>query len=887
MTRTARAAEDRRNEGVRAADSYSHDMFREHSLILRFLLSAARRPRMTLAFAAMAAALGFYGTTRLHPTGSLESMLSRTDPSARALADIVRDFGVADELIVVVTDLDSGNARDAAPRLGAFAARLEAAARRSPDLSLMGRDVLYRDPPDVRRFFESEVVPAGVFYLGDEPWGRLRERLSESGIRQQIHENETLIATGGPAAHALSQSLLKDPLRLHQFLLESLADALPARPTDRSGLLLSDDGRSLMIRLRGARPVADLDFAKAFVAGVSEAIRSADPAGFEIELTGAYAIAVTAERSIRSDMIRSITGSLVLLGLLFLIVYRRASYFPLALTPVAVGAVLGFGLSSLYSTELTPLVAVIGAVLCGVAIDYAIHFLSHVSHSPGPAETRHPAIEETIRHIAPAMILACATAVIGFLAVASSSVRALRQFALIGAAGLACSLFGSLTILPALLTLVSPRLRPLRREAGLQGLLERWIPRLKIARIWLVTGASATCLVLGAIPFIGPDPGIRFEDDLTVMHPRPNPPLEAQRRLADRFGSHPEPLMLLQEGDSPDQLVKLSYEVKERLSSPIAPVAGVRALFGLSTLLPDPRVIPARIGALQTLDIERILSGFDRAIAESLFDSAAYREYREFLRRLLTPAATPDLSTLAGYPQLASMLLPRDAAAKPEAIHRAVTLVIPSGDLEDRPFRSSLIEGVRAALSGVNGVTLTGVSVVAHDTENLIRRELLRVLQVAAAIVVIGVVAYFRNWRDAALALLPLVFGQVCLLGVMHLADLRFNLVNLVGLSLPIGLGVDNGIFLVTIRRNARRWGPRRTLEQYAAAGHAIVMTTLTNFIPFGMLIFTSTPAIQSLGVTMTIALTTSGLGVFFLLLPILLWTSPGEDQETREPALG
>src|SRR5205085_3253800 len=136
---------------------------------------------------------------------------------------------------------------------------------------------------------------------------------------------------------------------------------------------ISPDGKALLIRVRGRRPVSDIDFSKRFTAAVTRLSAQENRDNLRIDLSGAYAIAAQSERVIRRDMIVTVFSSVICLQLLFVIVYRRAiATFVLAFTPVVLGIVYGFGAYALTGATLTPMTAVIGGVLAGMAIDYAV-----------------------------------------------------------------------------------------------------------------------------------------------------------------------------------------------------------------------------------------------------------------------------------------------------------------------------------------------------------------------------------------------------------------------------------------------------------------------------------------------------------------------------------
>ena len=849
------------------------------SLLVRMLGGSVRRPWTTLVVAGAVTALAAVGAARIRPTGSIQAMLAEDDPASQALARITEAFGVADELIVVATAPPDADRSAARSLLIAFAHRLDDTVRSSGELSAVCVRVAYENLPEARRFVEREMVPAGLFYMNDDQTERLRARLTPERMREQLLANERLIATPGAAGHALRRTVLEDPLRLHELLIEALAGSMDRNNAvgDRE-LLLSADGRSLMVRIRGAAAANDIEFSKRLMSAVCSTIDRINNDALVIEYTGAYAIATTSERSIRGDMTRSIVLSVIFLSILFLLVYRHPLSFPLTAAPVAMGIVLAFGVGSFYSTALTPVVAVIGAVLAGLGIDYSIHFVSHYRTERAAGLPHAPAVEAALINVGPAMIAACLTSVVGFAAIALSHVQALRQFAIFGALGLAGSLVMAMTVLPALLGVAGGA----RVDGDRRRLLDRGLePLLRMtARRPGVCAGVCGVLAIGMIVvfLLTPGGGLRFETDLTVMHPRPNPALDAQRRLGERFGRVADTLMVHLQADSQSTLTALAHQVDGRLGDQSVRIAGVAGTFGLGDLLPAPEAVTQRSAAVQSFDAERIIAEFRAALDDSLFDPAAYDDYLVFLRRLLSNESPPSMSGLRGYPSLAGLVLPECFVDTGCDAHDAVTTIVLDRALSDRAARDAAIETIRGALRDLPGATLTGLTVIGHDTERLIRHDLARLLAAAAAIVVGWLLAYFRSFRDAFMALLPALFGVSCLLGVMDLADLRLNMVNMIGIPLLVGIGVDDGIFLVTLARTrrAKLESPGDLLASMNASCHAVAMTTLSTLLTFGTLAFTSTPAIVSLGVMLTIGMIACLAGTLFLLAPLLLRSPRG-----------
>ena len=190
--------------------------------------------------------------------------------------------------------------------------------------------------------------------------------------------------------------------------------------------------------------------------------------------------------------------------------------------------------------------------------------------------------------------------------------------------------------------------------------------------------------------------------------------------------------------------------------------------------------------------------------------------------------------------------------------------------------RDQAITAIRSALEAVPGATLTGLGVVGYDVEHSVRHALPLVVAVAGAGVFVLVYLAFRSVRDALLALLPVVFGKAVLLGYMSVAGESLNLANMAAMPLLIGIGVDYGIFLVSVSKlsSKRAESPAVFRGRIGSSLHAIIMTVCTTALGFGSLALTSVPAVQSLGRLIAVGVAGSLAGAVFLLIPILAHTS-------------
>ena len=91
--------------------------------------------------------------------------------------------------------------------------------------------------------------------------------------------------------------------------------------------------------------------------------------------------------------------------------------------------------------------------------------------------------------------------------------------------------------------------------------------------------------------------------------------------------------------------------MEARLKSDANRPAGIVSALGLSSLLPDPRMVNERETAVSPEEADRILADFKAAIADSVFAPAAFEPYENFLREVLRAKQAPTIADLRQYPE--------------------------------------------------------------------------------------------------------------------------------------------------------------------------------------------------------------------------------------------
>jgi predicted exporter len=124
----------------------------------------------------------------------------------------------------------------------------------------------------------------------------------------------------------------------------------------------------------------------------------------------------------------------------------------------------------------------------------------------------------------------------------------------------------------------------------------------------------------------------------------------------------------------------------------------------------------------------------------------------------------------------------------------------------------------------------------------------------AAVLVVLLVLAWRYGWAGGGAVLLPTLLGIAAALAIAGYAGLPLTLFSVMALMLVLGVGVNYSIFLVEGRA---RSGPTFV---------AVTLSAATTILSFGLLAFSSTPALARFGSTLL-----AGIAVAVLLSPLAL----------------
>ena len=440
---------------------------------------------------------------------------------------------------------------------------------------------------------------------------------------------------------------------------------------------------------------------------------------------------------------------------------------------------------------------------------------------------------------------AALTSAAGFLALAAAEFQGFNQLGVLLASGLLICLVCMLVLLPLLLVWLDARPKVLlgvRRDQE-----HRSTSTYRLAPTGLMIAVIVTG-VLGASTI----PHLEFEHDVSAL-----------RRDGMAYTElSSEEQALARESYAP---VVVSYPDRAALA---AGHARIEALVNAGELHYVAKVI----------SVESVLPSDQDARLAQLGILVEQLEHRNL--RYLPPPLVTKLLPLRGrtFESLSEVDIPpellRILGVSSQA--RPRLLVIPKGNMWDTRESSKLSTEIYGLFENED---VAGEYLAISAMFNLALRDMPIIGMLALVLVLLLTVIDLRNGFWVVGAMGTLVAGMIWAAGVVQMAGIKFNLINIAAIPILLGIGVDVVIHLLHRLAEEGPGGVRRALS---TTGVAASISTLTTILSFLSLTLAGSRGVRSVGL-----LVVFGLIAVFLASAILLplaW-SAGWKVTGRAPA--
>jgi hopanoid biosynthesis associated RND transporter like protein HpnN len=724
--------------------------------------------------------------------------------------------------------------------------------------------------------------------LPDEATSRLRDlndrlepisRLSPEQAELAEQEYGQLLAAIGRSLASTNSATPQDVDVSSSF--EQLEEGLEFF---KSHHLLMNDGQTGVVLLRLKEQPGEATRGATAITHLRQLIDAVRPRHLEVQigLTGMPILEYDEMTASQGDMARSTWLSFVCVLVFFWASFGSWRHTLLSNLTLLVGMIWSFGYLTLVVGHLNILSVAFAAIVIGIGIDFSIHYISHYLNYRARGMASGKALIETATYVGPGVVTGAVTTALAFFTAAFTDFVGVVELGIIAGGGIVLCLIATVIALPAMVVLADrDRSGP---ETNTILDISAWLwPAKRFPRATLVASGVATVVICVGLK------DLHYDHNLLNLQPQHLESVEIEREvLSNKDQSF---WCALAMADDPDQ----ARELKKQFES----LETVSHVEEVGSLLPpqdeSARSAVIRISAMleklpatspQAPAFAPLLAELARAksIADSSGIERLLPQVSEFQRQLATNTSA-QLEASKSFPKVLSKLSSLQSVADPEP-PRLADLPPPvadryvgrSGKFLLRVYAKGHIwdmDSLKQFVADVESVDphVTGHPVQTFYASRQMQRSYLQATLYSVLCVLGTLLLDYRSVKHTLLAMLPLVFGVVQMLGLMGWLGIDFNPANMIALPLILGMGVEEGVHLT---HEFRRQKGRFQLGNSTAM--AVMLTSATTIAGFACMIISRHQGLRSLGQILTFGMTTClvvSLYGFFALLRWRTWQRP------------
>jgi len=686
----------------------------------------------------------------------------------------------------------------------------------------------------------------------------------------------------------LNLDAMSHPMRMASDTLEML---LAGRPTSFSWLALANGAppeRRDLYRFIQVEPMLNFSALEPGRAVTDAIAKTAS----DLELGRLYQARVrqTGQIPINDDKFATLkehaginlAGTVLSVLIILWLALRSARIIFAVFTSLAVGLVVSAGVGLWLVGAFNLISLAFFALFIGLGVDFSIQFSVRYRAERHEYHDLRPALVSAGKKAGAPLALAAAGTAIGFSSFFPTTYRGLSELGEIAGSGMIIAFVTSITLLPALLTVLNPPNEP--RSMGFAALapVDHFVLNYRVPIV-----AATLAVVFLASPLLWFLP-VDFN------------PTHLQTASAESVATFVELRKDPQTGASAIEVITSNITTANATARRLGSLSQVSQTMTLSDLIPSDQDQKLKLIADAAKAIEPVLnrqevdpSRTDQDNVEALSSTA------DTLSKIAGTAQGPGADAARTLAGLLSRLAKADAAVrkqaeaavaeplrvaldklrnllKPQRVTlesipadiarnwitadgRARVQVLPKGDPEDTTAMHSFVTAVLAVEPHA-----TGPAVMLYEARNTIVHAFVQAGIFALSAIAVLLWVVLRRLADVLLTLVPLLVAGVVTLELCVILDLPLNFANIIALPLLLGVGVAFKIYYVMA------WRTGKTMLVQSSLTRAVIFSAMTTAIAFGSLWLSPNPGMSSMGKLMALALV-STMAAAVLFQPALM----------------
>ena len=617
--------------------------------------------------------------------------------------------------------------------------------------------------------------------------------------------------------------------------------------------------------------------------------------GAQIRLTGATMLAHEEMLSVMKGTKTAIVLALALVTVIMLVGLGSARLALVTMISLVTGLLFTAAFATLTVGELNLISVAFAVLYIGLGVDFAIHYcLRYREHLIDGADRRH-ALEQTSVNVGGSLFLCAVSTAIGFFAFIPTDYTGVAELGWISGFGMFISFAVTLTVIPALLSLLPVKPGPERPVRGCR--LIDLHPGKILGGASLLALASAVLLS-----------GIRFDHNTLNLHDQDGAALMTFRQLladndltpwtgitiADDAAQADSYRDQFASSDLVDKVVSIADFIPGDQDEKLYIIDEMSLLLGDLSVAAQPdaetQSPAARLAALHAFQeklqadgtndpvmarLRGNLSGLLADLETPLRDGVDSRfrgnggDGAEKLAQLeqsllaslpgrleaLNASLNADYISLENLPaELKQLWLSADGRQRIE--------IYPKQDMQDNAALRQFVREIQSITPQVTGSPVNNL-----EASDAVAAAFKQAFLYAFIAITLMLYVLLTRKRDVFLVLIPLLMAAALTGGISVLAGLPLNFANVIALPLLLGIGVDSGIHII---HRFRTDLPDGKSILATSSARAVVVSSLTTMGGVGNLALSPHAGTASMGMLLTLGIGVT-LACMLIVLPALL----------------
>ena len=680
------------------------------------------------------------------------------------------------------------------------------------DTTHMARDVMAQVDIEKITGMTDFVYGNIPYFLTAADYSRIDSLLADpSYIDAQLQADKQMLMF--PSGGILSDNIQRDPLNLFTPVVEKLQHTDSGMRYEMyDGYIFSPDMQRAIVMLNSPFGASETEHNTQLLQQLNDeaaATQKANP-NIEVHVIGGPVIAVGNASQIKTDSVLSVGIAVVLILALLFLSFRSLKNLLLIAVSIAWGWLFAMGGLALVHNSVSLIVIGISSVIVGIAVNYPLHFIAHLSHTPDK--------KKALREIVMPLVVGNITTVGAFLALVPLQSVAMRDLGLFSSFLLIGTILFVLLFLPHLTSVRKQEEKSVFSKLGDVSLENK---------PWLVGIVIVLTLVFGYYSF-----DTQFDTNMghiNYMTDQQKDDMAYFQRMMTNSGELPK-VYALSSGATADEALDKSARLQQCFRQ-LQDSGLVERHAGCKQFLCSEKEQTERLARWQQFMASHKTDLTQRLTAAGLkagFAADSFDDFTAILSANYTakPLSYFDTLTKSAFTSNVSL----DSAAHQYNIVDVLTV---------KPENVQRVEDKLNA-HGCYGFDVQSMnSAIANNLSNDFN-------YIGWAC---GCIVFFFLWLSlgsielAILSFVPMAVSWLWILGIMSLCGIQFNIVNIILATFIFGQGDDYTIFMT--EGSCYEYACRR--KMLASYKNSIIISALIMFIGIGTLIIAKHPALHSL----------------------------------------